>query len=99
MQNSPHIGVLPVPRVLLLTPKIFFLGLKQQTAFYSSTQVAFSARLTIGQTPSMSPNQDIVFNDVLLNVGSAYHNTHGTFVAPVSGFLINEYEDISNGSF
>ena len=33
----------------------------------------------------MSPNQDIVFNDVLLNVGSAYHSGHGIFVAPVPG--------------
>ena len=33
----------------------------------------------------MSPNQDIVFNDVLLNVGSAYHSAHGIFVAPVPG--------------
>ena len=47
--------------------------------------MAFSVRLTLGKTPSMSPNQDIVFNDVLLNVGSAYHSGHGIFVAPVPG--------------
>ena len=47
--------------------------------------MAFSARLTNGSTPPMSLNQDIVFNDVLLNVGSAYHSAHGIFVAPVPG--------------
>ena len=36
----------------------------------------FSARLTT-DTPSLSPNQDIVFNDVIVNVGSAYHKAHG----------------------
>ena len=50
-----------------------------------STQVAFSARLTVGSTPAMNPNQDIVFDHLILNVGSAYHNAHGIFVAPVPG--------------
>ena len=62
-------------------------GLKRQTTLYSPTQVAFSARLS-NNTPALSPNQDIVFNDVILNVGSAYHNAHGTFIAPVSGVYV-----------
>ena len=63
-------------------------GLKRQTTLYSPTQVAFSARLSTNSTPALSPNQDIVFNDVILSVGSAYHNAHGTFTAPVSGVYV-----------
>ena len=62
-------------------------GRKRQTAVYGSTHVAFSARLTT-DTPSLSPNQDIVFNDVIVNVGSAYHKAHGIFVAPVPGVYL-----------
>ena len=63
---------------------VFSAGVKRQTAFSGSAQVAFSARLS-NHSPSLSPNQVIVFNDVLLNVGSPYHNAYGTFVAPVPG--------------
>ena len=49
-----------------------------------STQVAFSASLTTS-TPALNPNQDIIFDYVILNVGSAYHSAHGIFVAPVPG--------------
>ena len=52
---------------------------------YSSSQVAFSVRLSTNSTPPLSLNKEIVFNDILINVGSAYNNSRGTFVAPVPG--------------
>ena len=50
----------------------------------SATKVAFFARLT-NSTPRLDPNQDIVFDHVVTNVGNGYHGNHGLFVAPVSG--------------
>ena len=44
-------------------------------------RVAFKAHLAKPFTPGQ--NQLIVFDDVRLNVGQAYH--HGTFVAPYNG--------------
>lgn len=49
--------------------------------------MAFSARIT-NDSPHLSPNQDIVFDNVITNVGSAYHNTHGAFIAPVPGLYV-----------
>ena len=89
MQNSYRTrDATAEPRILVctfLSDFLFITGLKRQTPFSGSTQVAFSARLTNGSTPPMSLKQDIVFNDVLLNVSSAYHSEHGIFVAPVPG--------------
>ncbi|XP_060593826.1 complement C1q tumor necrosis factor-related protein 3-like [Ruditapes philippinarum] len=44
--------------------------------------IAFMADLTSSLTGS---NYRIYFNDVKLNIGSAYRSKHGLFIAPVSG--------------
>ena len=53
----------------------------------SVKKVAFFARLT-NLTPHLDPNQDIVFDHVVTNVGNGYHSSHGLFVAPVSGIYV-----------
>ena len=53
----------------------------------SATLVAFFVRLT-NKTPHLDPNQDIVFDHVVTNVGNGYHGNHGLFVAPVSGLYV-----------
>ena len=50
--------------------------------------MVFSSRLSKHYTPSLNSSQGIIFNDVLLNVGSAYYSTNGTFIAPVSGVYL-----------
>ena len=51
------------------------------------SRVAFFAR-TSSHSPKLQPNQDIVFDDVVTNIGGAYNNHHGTFVAPTSGVYV-----------
>ena len=46
--------------------------------------MAFTARLSVN-TPKLQHGQDIVFDNVLLNLGNGYHKQHGAFIAPVSG--------------
>ena len=53
----------------------------------SATHVAFFARLS-KITPQLAPNQDVVFDHVVTNVGNGYHGNHGLFVAPVSGLYV-----------
>ena len=53
----------------------------------TSAHVAFFARLST-HTPKLQPDQDIVFNDVITNIGNGYHKTHGIFVAPVAGVYV-----------
>ena len=36
----------------------------------------------------VDPNQDIVFERAVTNVGNAYNSRHGTFIAPVSGIYV-----------
>ena len=52
------------------------------------TRVAFFARLTNQTTPYLDANQDIVFNNVVTNIGNGYHGNHGLFVAPVPGVYV-----------
>ena len=65
----------------------FLTGLRRQVNTQGGPAVAFFARLT-SDSPQLSPNQDIVFNDVMINVGGGYHNVHGTFIAPVHGIYV-----------
>lgn len=49
-----------------------------------SSKVAFYAYLSNTAT-DLGRNQDIVFDNVVTNVGSGYNGNHGVFVAPVTG--------------
>ncbi|XP_052819014.1 heavy metal-binding protein HIP-like [Mya arenaria] len=46
--------------------------------------VAFKAHLS-QRMENLSPNQRIIFDDVQLNIGNAYHGNLGGFLAPVNG--------------
>ncbi|XP_045197712.2 cerebellin-2-like [Mercenaria mercenaria] len=51
--------------------------------------VAFHATLTGGRAiQHLHINQTIIFNNVMLNIGGAYHSQHGLFVANVKGIYI-----------
>ncbi|XP_048736539.1 complement C1q-like protein 4 [Ostrea edulis] len=45
--------------------------------------IAFTARLSSNMV--LSNQQTVIFDNVLLNLGNAYHETYGHFTAPVSG--------------
>ncbi|KAL4221766.1 Cerebellin-1 [Mactra antiquata] len=51
------------------------------------THVAFFASLT-NQVTNLGANQDIPFDNVMINLGNGYNNNHGTFIAPVSGLYV-----------
>ena len=76
--------------ILSLTqlPKYSFIGNKRMLSPASPTREAFFARSTNRTTPYLDPNQDIVFDYVVTNIGSGYHGNHGLFVAPVSGVYV-----------
>ncbi|XP_045200120.2 uncharacterized protein LOC123554206 [Mercenaria mercenaria] len=48
---------------------------------------AFSASITSDQE-HLGQGQDITFDHVITNVGGAYNNHHGSFIAPVSGTYV-----------
>ncbi|KAL4221767.1 hypothetical protein ACF0H5_020021 [Mactra antiquata] len=50
-------------------------------------QVAFFASLTHPLT-NLGHNQDIPFDNVIINLGNGYNNNHGTFIAPVAGLYV-----------
>lgn len=49
--------------------------------------VAFTARKSRTQ-PEVSINQHILFDDVLINLGAAYQDKQGLFIAPQSGVYV-----------
>ncbi|XP_053403075.1 uncharacterized protein LOC128558225 [Mercenaria mercenaria] len=51
------------------------------------TNVAFFASMT-GYIQHLGINQDIVFDHAVTNIGNAYNQHHGTFVAPVGGTYV-----------
>ena len=56
---------------------------------YVPNTVAFFA--TVNLIPSnqhLGLHQNIVFEDVVTNIGNAYNNHHGVFIAPVSGLYL-----------
>ncbi|VDI67905.1 Hypothetical predicted protein [Mytilus galloprovincialis] len=57
-------------------------ALEKENALLKHAPVAFLAELTKSVT---SQNQIILFDTVKLNIGNAYFNVHGNFIAPVSG--------------
>ncbi|XP_063431069.1 heavy metal-binding protein HIP-like [Mytilus trossulus] len=57
-------------------------ALEKENALLKHAPVAFLAELTKSVT---SQNQIILFDSVKLNLGNAYFNVHGNFIAPVSG--------------
>ena len=60
-------------------------GRKRQVQ--NTTKVAFYACLYNG-TNHLGNNQDIAFENALLNIGNSYNVHHGTFVAPVHGVYV-----------
>ncbi|XP_045187629.2 cerebellin-2-like [Mercenaria mercenaria] len=55
---------------------------------YDSTVVAFSATLNRANIEHIGVHQNIVFSDVITNIGNGYNNHHGLFIAPVSGLYM-----------
>ncbi|XP_053381665.1 cerebellin-2-like [Mercenaria mercenaria] len=55
---------------------------------YDGTVVAFSATLDQLNVEHIGVHQNIVFSDVITNIGNGYNNHHGLFVAPVSGLYM-----------
>lgn len=65
--------------------------IKQKARFLTdeSATVAFHATLAGGNAiRHLHINQTVIFDDVLLNLGGAYHAQHGLFVANVPGVYI-----------
>ena len=73
----------------------FLVNNRRQLNNSNVTHVAFFARLST-HTPKLQPGQDIVFNDVLTNIGSGYHNLHGNFVTPIAGVYVFHVNVLSN---
>ncbi|XP_053374375.1 cerebellin-4-like [Mercenaria mercenaria] len=55
---------------------------------YDNTVVAFSATLNQRNVEHIGVHQNIVFSDVITNIGNGYNNHHGLFIAPVSGLYM-----------
>ncbi|XP_063049223.1 cerebellin-1-like [Engraulis encrasicolus] len=53
--------------------------------FHNPYKVAFSAALPSGFTVAGSSNLNVVFSEVITNVGEAYNGENGFFTAPVRG--------------
>ncbi|XP_053395914.1 uncharacterized protein LOC128556039 [Mercenaria mercenaria] len=51
------------------------------------TRVAFFASMS-SHSPHLGINQDIVFDHAITNIGNAYNERHGTFIAPVAGTYV-----------
>lgn len=50
--------------------------------------VAFSATIKKVRVDNVGLHQNIVFSDVITNIGNSYNNHQGVFVAPVSGLYM-----------
>lgn len=58
--------------------------------------VAFFATLNNHST-NTNPNQDIIFENVVTNIGGAYHEAHGLFVAPRPGVYVFSTSILTTG--
>ena len=54
----------------------------------TTSAVAFHAVFSSGIISHLGTNDNIRFDKVLLNEGGGYHNQHGLFIAPKSGFYL-----------
>lgn len=55
---------------------------------HAETAIAFFANVALASVDHLSTHQNIVFENVVTNLGSAYNNSQGVFVAPVSGLYL-----------
>jgi len=62
----------------------------------ANVQVFFTAGLTKHVT--LAPNQVLVFDKILVNVGGGYNNVTGAFVCPVNGYYLFEFHALSHNS-
>ncbi|KAL4224167.1 Complement C1q-like protein 4 [Mactra antiquata] len=53
-----------------------------------STTVAFFATITKAAEDNLGIHQNLIFEDVLTNIGNGYSNHHGVFTVPVSGIYL-----------
>jgi len=59
--------------------------------------IAFSCKRT-PTSGDVTVNDDIVFNEVQTNVGSAYNNSNGRFTAPVNGTYLFSFHGVGGGA-
>lgn len=71
-------------------------GKKRQVNNINDMGVAFFATLNI-HSMNTSPNQDIIFENVVTNIGNAYHEAHGIFVAPKPGVYVFSTSILTQG--
>ena len=60
--------------------------------------VAFHAVFAKSDSPALGLNQKIVFERVNLNLGNAYHNQHGLFIAPAPGLYMFSTSVVSHNN-
>ena len=81
----------------MTTSDIFFhSGEKRQVNNPNDMGVAFFATM-INHSTNTNRNQDIIFENVVTNIGGAYHGAHGLFVAPRPGVYVFSTTILTNG--
>ncbi|XP_060564571.1 uncharacterized protein LOC132723801 [Ruditapes philippinarum] len=55
---------------------------------YEPNTVAFFAIVSVVSLDHLGGHQNIVFDEIVTNIGNGYNNQHGVFIAPVSGLYL-----------
>ena len=79
-----------------LNSNFLFLVNRRQLNRSNGTHVAFFARLTPRNTPNLQPGQNIIFDNVLTNIGNGYNSINGIFMAPIAGVYVFHASVLSN---
>ncbi|XP_060564575.1 complement C1q tumor necrosis factor-related protein 3-like, partial [Ruditapes philippinarum] len=55
---------------------------------YNHDTVAFFATLSVHSLDHLDAQKNIIYNEILTNIGNGYNNSNGVFTAPVSGLYL-----------